>query len=373
MNKKMRDLFAQMEQKAKEARAAQDAGESEKAAGLLAEADTMKKQYETEKRLYEYEQQKVPEDGAHGSKAVELTGEEKSFLEFCQKGAGSLAAGSNGAVIPTTIADKIIETVRELSPVMDMATRYSISGNLIIPAYGKDGGDEIQASYGSEFVDLTEHAGKFTSVELGSNMVGSLTKISKKLIVNASVDSLGFVIGQVARAFSEFFEKELLVGTGETGHMTGATTTTNVLTASAATVSAITADLLIDAQLSVPQAYQGNAVWIMNKDVLKAVRKLKNSDGDYLLTKSLTESFSWDLLGKPVYISENMPAVAASSVPILYGDMSGMAFKLSKALELQVLLEKYAAQYAVGVVGWAEADSKIENAQKFVAIKMKAS
>lgn len=369
MNKKMRELLAKIEEKTKAARTAQDAGETEKAAGLLKEIDPLRSEYETEKALFALEQDKVPDEPEQ--KKGEMSADEKAFVEYCAKAAGSLSAGNNGAVIPTTIANKIIEEVKELSPILSMVTPYNATGKLAIPTYGKDGSDEIQAAYGEEFTELTEHAGKFGAVELDALMVGALTKISKKLINNATVDTLPFITRKMGSAFAEFFERELLAGTGAKGRMTGATTTTNLVQASAATLAAITADLLIDVQAAVPQVYQAKAVWLMNKDVLKAVRKLKDSNGDYLLTRSLVEGFSWDLLGKPVYISENMPAVAAGAVPVLYGDMSGMAFKLGKQLELQVLNEKYAAQYATGIVGWAEVDSKIENAQKFVGVQMK--
>lgn len=67
-----------------------------------------------------------------------------------------------------------------------------------------------------------------------------------------------------------------------------------------------------------------------------------------------------------------MPAVAAGAIPVLYGDFSGMAVKLSQAVEIQVLNELYAPQHAVGIVGWVEIDSKIENSQKFMGIKMKS-
>lgn len=370
MNKKMREILAKIEEKTKAARTAQDAGETEKAAGLLSEIDLLRSEYETEKTLFALEQNKVP-DEPEQKKKTKITPDEKAFLEYCEKAAGSLSAGNNGVVIPTTIANTIIEEVKELSPMLSMVTQYNVTGKLAIPTYGKDSGDEIQAAYGAEFTELTEHAGKFGAVELDSLMVGALTKISKKLINNATVDVLPFITHKMSTAFADFFEKELLVGTGDSGHMTGATKTTNLVQATTATLAGITADLLIDVQAAVPQVYQANSVWLMNKEVLKAVRKLKDSNGDYLLTRSLVEAFPWDLLGKPVYISDNMPAVSAGAVPLLYGDFSGLAFKIGKQLELQVLNEKYAAQYATGIVGWAEVDSKIENAQKFVGLQMK--
>lgn len=377
MNKKMREILAKIEEKQKEARGFADANETEKATAALNEIDDLQKQYVNEEKLFKMEQAAAEQSHEEFSGEKEMTADEKdakAMDEYMRGTTKALSLGANGAVVPKTIANKIIETVSELSPIYSRCTLYNVSGNLSIPVYGKDGSDEIQAAYGTEFTDLTAHAGKFTSVDLSSLAIGALTKISKSLITNTDINVSDFVTQKIAKAIADFLEKELLVGTGATGHMTGATTTTNVNTLTTKTVAGITADILIDTQLMVPEVYQANACWIMNKDVFKNVRKFKDSNGDYIMTRDFTTGFGWTLLGKPVYVSDNMPAATtASAIPVLYGDFSGLACKLSQNVEIQALNEMYAAQHAVGVVGWVEADSKIENSQKFVGIKMSAT
>lgn len=372
-NKRMREILASIEKLRGEAKSLKEEKKFDDATAKLAEISDLQKEYEVEKALFEAEQEKVPDEPA--TKSSKLTDEEKAFVAYCRsvQTEKTLTLGSNGAIVPDSIANKIIEAVKELSPIYAKATIYNAKGVLSIPYYGADSSDDVQAAYATEFTDLTAHQGKFTSVDLSALTIGALAKISKSLINNTDVDVLNFIVQKVAKALADFIEKELLVGTGAGGHMTGATTTTNVNTLATKTVAGHTADVLIDTQLMVPEVYQANACWIMNKDVFKAVRKLKDTEGDYILTKNFADGFGWMLLGKPVYVSENMPAVAASSVSVLYGDFSGMACKLAKNVEIQVLNELYAAQHAVGVVGWVEVDSKIENSQKFVGIKNSAT
>ena len=83
--------------------------------------------------------------------------------------------------------------------------------------------------------------------------------------------------------------------------------------------------------------------------------------------------FGWALLGKPVYISENAPAIAAGKTAVVYGDMSGLYVKLAQNMEIEVLREKYATKHAIGVVGYVEFDAKIVEPQKLAGLKMKAS
>ena len=67
-----------------------------------------------------------------------------------------------------------------------------------------------------------------------------------------------------------------------------------------------------------------------------------------------------------------MPKMAAGKTAVYYGDMSGLAVKVSEEMNLEVLREKFATQHAVGVVMWVEMDSKVENAQKISALNMKS-
>ena len=95
--------------------------------------------------------------------------------------------------------------------------------------------------------------------------------------------------------------------------------------------------------------------------------------GRYLLQDDISLPFGKSLLGKPIYVSDNMPEMEAGKVAVYYGDMRGLATKFSEDMNIQVLREKYATQHAIGVVGWVEFDSKVEDAQKIAEIKMAGS
>lgn len=317
--------------------------------------------------------------------------EERAFVDFIVTGeeranSPGMSYGSNGAIVPTTIAKKIIEKVKELSPIYEKVEKFHTSGTLEIPVYDTDSdatsptGDVNVAYQGDEFTSLVAGQGKFTSVELKGYSHGALSVISRKLLNNTDIDITNFLTNKIAQAFAEFWEKELLVGTGSTNnHMTGAISTTNLIATGNTTYTAANAakiDKLIDLQLAVPQQYQKNAIWIMNKAVFTELRKVKDGNGNYYMAygKGLTGGFDWEFLGKPVYISENMPAATtANNIPVLYGDFSGMAMKISQDLEIQLMREKYIDKNAVGIVGWAECDSKVQNNQMIAGLKMAAS
>ena len=302
--------------------------------------------------------------------------ESRAFASYLRKGkivetrvAVNMTTGDNGAIIPATIAAKIIETVENICPIFNMTTKYNVKGTITFPVYDESE-DKVQCAYATEFTALDSHTGKFTPVVLGGYLVGALTKISKSLINNAQFDVVSYVISKVSLAIARFLEKECLLGTGSSacqGVLVGAT---QKVTAAAAT--AITADEIIDMQLKVPQQYQDGATWIVNVDTLGALRKLKDKEGDYLLTKDLTQGFGFLLLGKPVYLSDNMPKIEAKAKPIVYGDFSGLYSNLRPGIEMQMLNEKYADEHAVGVVTWYEVDTKVIEPQKVAVLEMAA-
>lgn len=298
----------------------------------------------------------------------------REFEEFVRgklemRDATNLTKGDNGAVIPKTIANRIIETVKELSPIYALCDKYDVHGTLSIPVWGDNGSDNITCAYASDFTALTSHSGKFTNVELTGFLAGALTKIGDTLIGNADFDITSFIVRKTAESIAEFLEKELIVGT--TNKMTGILAATSALTAASAT--AITADEIIDLEMSIPEVYSRNACFIMHKSTMAALRKLKNTNGDYLLQRNFAEGKGWEILGHRVYVSENMPTMAAGKKPIVFGDMTGLCCKTNGGIELKVLRERFADEHATGVIGWIEADSKIVNSQKLRLITMKAS
>lgn len=284
-----------------------------------------------------------------------------------ERAATNLEKGVNGAVIPKTIANKIIETVKELSPIYAATTKYHVKGELSFPVYDEST-QRIQCVYATEFTALTSTAGKFTSVSLTGFLAGVLSKVSKSLVNNSQFDLVSYTINKVAQAIAEFLENELINGTAS--KMTGITSATTAVTAASAT--AVTTDELIDLQMSVPEIYQGKCEWYMHKDTLKLLRKLKDNDGNYVLNRDLTTAFGWTLLGRPIKITESMPKAEAGKISIVYGDMSGLYVKIVEDMDIQVLTEKFADEHAIGVIAWLEMDSKIIEPQKIVSLKMKA-
>ena len=299
--------------------------------------------------------------------------EERAFANYIrgvvsEERAENLTAGDNGAVIPASIASKILKKVYDICPIYQLATRYAVGGTLAIPYYDESE-NSITMAYATEFTELQSSSGKFKSIELKGFLAGVLTKVSKSLVNNSSFDIVNFVINAMAEAIVKWIENECLNGTAD--KIDGISKAKQVVTAKAE--AAITPDELIDLQEEVPDRYQPGCIWIMNKATRTSIRKLKDNDGNYILNKDATARWGYTLFGSDVYCSDNMPKMAAGKTAIVYGDMSGLAVKISEGMNIEVLREIFATQHALGVVGWLEMDAKIEDEQKIAVLKMKAA
>lgn len=309
--------------------------------------------------------------------------EERSFEAFIRgtamqirddASASPLTKTANGAIVPKTIAKRVIRKLYDICPILERSTKYNVKGNLAIPYYDESE-TAITVAFQDEFDELVAASGKFTSITLSDYLIGALAKISVQLINNVDFPIVDYVVDAMAYSMKRFFENTLLNGvSGKVAGLGGNGTDAGVtLSVNAAAATAVTADELITLQGTVKDMFQENAIWIMNPKTRDAIRKLKDNMNRYLLQDDISLPFGKSLLGKPIYVSDNMPEMAAGKAAIYYGDMSGLATKFSEDLWMDVLRERFITQGAYGVIARADFDAKVENAQKIAKLVMSST
>ena len=299
--------------------------------------------------------------------------ESKQFVDYIRgvienRAEGNLTTTSNGAIIPKTIAKKVIMKAYDMSSILSDATKYNTKGELAIPVYN-EGDDGIAMAYANEFSELEGKSGNFTSINLGNFLAGALCKISKSLIANTDINLENTVVNLMAEAIARFQERELLKGTeGKVEGLRGVE-----LQHTCASASVITADDLIKLKNKVKKQFRKGAKWIMSNDTLTAIELLKDKNDRFIFREDVNGEFDGYVLGYPVDVTDNMDEIGSGKDVIFFGDFSGLALKQREdALEMQVLREKYATQHAIGVNAWLEFDAKVEHKQKIAKMTMGA-
>ena len=282
----------------------------------------------------------------------------------------NMTYGDNGAVIPQTIVNKIIDTVQNIAPIFARATKYYLKGDISIP-YVNTGSGDITVAFASEFSSLTASTVKISAIELKGFLAAALVVVSRKLINNSQFDIVSFVVNRMAQKIAIFLENYLING-GTSSSLGGTVSGLKQSVTQAMNITyggSITADFLIDVQDTIPDVYQANACWIMHPSTRSIIRKLKDGQNNYLLVKDFSSPTGYTLLGKPVYVSDNMTGFSSATAGkdfLYYGDMSGLAVKIAEDPNIQVLNETYATQHGIGFVLWMEIDNTVENPQKIV-------
>ena len=371
LEEKRNDLKEQMKTMLDTAKAEERAMTSEE----IDKFDELEKEIVNIDKTIEREEKRNMEENKEVTKDVTVEERDvKSFAAYIrsavsgieQRAETNLAKGDNGAVIPKTIVKKIMEKVEDISPIYKLATKYNMGGTINVPKED-DSSDTITVAYATEFTELESHSNKFATIELTGYLYGALTKISKSLLRNSDFDLTNWVVKKMAKKIAKFIEKEIINGTsGKVSGIIGSYDATN-MKVTLAKAKAITADELIDLQELVPDEYQADCIFVMNRKTRKAIRKLKDGQGNYLLEKDSTSKWGYRLLNADVYCSDNMLDIetAGTGKPVvMYGDFSGLAVKEGEKSEIQVLTERFATQHAVGVVTWGELDAKVEDTQK---------
>lgn len=308
-------------------------------------------------------------NGGSGSGDGEPTAEqveERAFADYIigvvsENRASQLTQGANGGIVPTSIANRIIAEVKDMVPFLSMSEVINTNGQFSIPVYTEEGGNAVSAAYVDENVDLVDNVGKFVTVDLKGFVVGALALVSNKLKDNTDVDVVSFVVSRVAEGIAEFLEKEFVCGTEN--KITGILSAKKVVKTASAT--AITYDELVTLKHSIKQRFRKKACFVMNPSTYTAICKLKDDNGLPYFKEA-----DYKILDLPVIESDSMPEIATGNKVVSVGDLSGYTIKATKAIEVQILREKFATKHMLGVLGFAEYDGKISNQKKFATLQM---
>jgi HK97 family phage major capsid protein len=389
---KKNDLITRAEDVLNVAKAEKRELTEDEAAELAEIRDNVRKIIETLKldddfREIEKEKMEVKEDDTPKEEVVEVKEEQRAMeIEMQERNAfenylrgrviheraGELTPatsgsgiGLGGALIPETIVNHIIRKVYDICPILDRSQKFNVKGTLEVPYYPADS-QKINVAYQTEFVQLTSSSGSFATVSLTGFLAGALTKISRSLINNVQFDIVGFVVDEMAYAIKRFIEHELLIGTS--GKVEGLSGLTNQVTTGSA--SAIVLNDIINVHDAIKDDFQSNAIWIMSPATRTKLREITSETGYPLLNDDISTPFGTSILGKPVYVSDNMPDIGAGEDVIYYGDMHGLATKFNEEVNIEVLRERYADEHAIGVIGWFEFDSKVIDEQQIAKLTM---
>jgi HK97 family phage major capsid protein len=250
---------------------------------------------------------------------------------------------AGGYTVPDEFERQLIQKLEENNVMRGLATVITTSsGDREIPVEA----DKGQAAWLGEEEEYTESDATFGQKVLRAYKLGRIMKISEELLYDSAFNLEQYTSDAFGRSFGEAEEAAFVNGDGigkprgviqdaEVGH-------------TAATTNAITGDDLIELYHSLKRPYRSRATWLANDSTIKAIRKLKDNDGQYLWQPGLQAGQPDRILGRPVAVSQFVPEIGASEKPLAFGAFSYYWIADRQGRIMQRLDELYAKTGHVG-------------------------
>jgi len=276
-----------------------------------------------------------------------------------------------GHTVPETFVAKLIEKIQHSTPFLNAAEVFYVTGTKSLE-FPKEDVEMDDAANGTEIGSATVEASlAFSNLVLTPAYYDLLVKTSKSLLTESAVDLENWISKRLAEKFNQKFEKDLMTGNGtankavgvfNTSHADCIPTSRDVAFAGA---TAITGDDIIDLYMSLPAGIRANSSFLMHRLIRKALKKLKNTGGDYIYQPGFNGERA-TLEDRPLLESEFAPStIAASQYTMLFGDPKEYYITVRKDFSVQRLDELFALTKQVGLLATMEATGKPANSQYF--------
>lgn len=285
-------------------------------------------------------------------KAFWNTMKNKSYYDVSNE----LSIGSDtegGYLVPDEYEKTLVEALEEENFFRKLATVITTSGGErkipIVTAKGTAEWIEEAAAY--PFSDDT-----FGQVTLGAYKLATMIKISEELLNDSAFNMESYISKEFARRIGTKEEEAFIVGDG-TGKPSGIFNSEEAdVTVSG---SSLSFDNIMDLYYSLKSAYRNKAVWILNDSTIKAIRKLKDGNGNYIWQPSVREGEPDKILNRPYYTSVYAPEISSGNKVLAFGDFSYYWIADRQGRSFKRLNELYAPNGQVGFLASQRVDGKL--------------
>ena len=276
-----------------------------------------------------------------------------------------------GYLVPDEYERTLVEALEEENIFRQMAKVIKTSsGDRKIPVVASKG----TASWIDEEGAFPESDDSFGQVSIGAYKLGTMIKVSEELLNDSVFDLQSYISREFARRIGAKEEEAFFTGDGKGKPLGVLAATGGAETGvTAASATAVTADELMDLYYSLKSPYRKKSMWVLNDSTIKAIRKLKDNNGQYLWQPSLTAGAPDMILGRPIKTSAYMPAIAAGAKTIAFGDFSYYWIADRQGRSFKRLNELFAATGQVGFLASQRVDGKMILAEAVKVLVQKAA
>lgn len=274
-----------------------------------------------------------------------------------------------GYLVPDEFERKLIEALEEENIFRQMATVIKTSsGDRKIPIVTSKG----DAVWMDEEEQYTLSNDTFGQASLSAFKLGTAIKISEELLNDSVFDLPSYIAREFARRIGAKEEEAFFIGNG-TGKPTGIFNATGGASDGATTAGAsITFDDVMELFYSLRSPYRKKAVWVLNDSTVKALRKLKDGNGNYIWQPYVSAGVPDTLLNRPYKTSSYVPEIKAGAKCMAFGDFSYYWIADRSGRTFKRLNELFAMTGQVGFLAMERLDGKLILPEAVKTLKVKS-
>lgn len=307
----------------------------------------------------------------------------KAFMNHVLKGAAipdeySAAQVSKttdvGAVIPTTVLNKIVEKMEATGMIIPLVTHTAYKGGVSVPVSTvKPTATWVNEGAGS---DTQKH-----NIPKDGMIVFSYHKLRCAVAVSLEVDTMAIpafeamLVSNIVEAMTKAQEQAIISGDG-TGKPKGIIKETPAEGQSIETAAPTYTDL-INAEAALPLAYENNAVWCMTKKTFMQIYGILDEVGQPVgrVNYGIAGKPERFILGRPVIVCDYLPSFATT---LQDGDIFAFLFNFQDYIlntNYTIGLKKYEDNATDDIVTKAImlVDGKVVDKNSLVVLKKKAA
>lgn len=295
----------------------------------------------------------------------------RNKMSYEVQNALSIGTDSEGGyLVPDEYERTLVEALEEEVFFRSLATVIKTSsGDRKIPIVTSKG----EAAWIDEGEQFTESDDSFGQASIGAYKLATMIKISDELLNDSVFNIEQYISREFGRRIGAKEEEAFFIGDGS-GKPTGIFNTTGgAETGVKTTGNSITFDDIMDLYYSLRAPYRNKAVWVLNDSTVKAIRKLKDSNGNYIWQPSVREGEPDRILNRPYRTSIYVPEIAAGNRVIAFGDFSYYWIADRQGRSFKRLNELYAATGQVGFLASERVDGKLILSEAVKTLDMKQS
>lgn len=291
---------------------------------------------------------------------AELGAEDRQLL--IERRAQSTGATEGAELIPEGFVAELVKSLADFGPMLDPGVTRQIATSMgnALPWPTMDDTSNKGAILAENTADSEQDVALGQKELNAYKYTSKIIRVSEELLQDDAVGVEAIIRDAMAERLGRIVNEHLTVGTG-TGQPNGIVTASAAgHTASAA--AAISFDDLIELQHSVDPAYRRDPStgFMFNDTTLKLLRKIKDSDGNYIWQPANAQTGEPGRLFEESYsVNQDMPDVGASAKSIVYGAMNRYIVRRVREFALKRLVERYAEFYQIGFLGFGRFDGEL--------------